>query len=175
MLFFNWYGYRIITGLMESRADQQLEARLDNQEYDEDDLIEVKIALQVPYQISQPEFERHYGEVEVDGRHYTYVKSKVVDGYLILKCIANSAKDQIKQAGSNYYQKANGLDNHAADKKAGDFSGFAKNFWSEYSDKTIQPELNPVVLQSQQEFSAYYFTLPLRYAEVAGHPPEFIG
>lgn len=172
MLFFNWYGYRIFTSLMETRADQQLEARLDNQEYDEAELIEVKIPLQVPYQISQPEFERHYGEVEVDGKYYTYVKSKVVDGFLVLKCIANSAKDEIKAAGSNYYKKANGLDQQSSDKKGGDYSGFAKNFWSEYSNKTLYPELSMIARQSRHSFPVFSQTLPVCYTEVAGQPPE---
>lgn len=172
MLFFNWYGYRIITSLMESQADQQLEARLDSQQYDEAELIEVKIPLQVPYQISQPEFERHYGEVEVDGKHYTYVKSKVVDGFLVLKCIANSAKDEIKAAGSNYYKKANGLDQQSSDKKGGDYAGFAKSFWSEYSNKTVYPELSVIVEQSRHSFPIFTQTLPVCYSEVTGQPPE---
>jgi hypothetical protein len=63
-LFFNWYGYRIVTTILTKDADKQLEVQLDNQQYDETQLIEIRIALNVPYQNDQAEFERHYGEIK---------------------------------------------------------------------------------------------------------------
>jgi hypothetical protein len=134
ILFFNWYGYRLVTVLMEDKADQQLEAKLDNQEYDEAQLIEVRVALNVPYQNSSSEFERHYGEVEVDGKYYTYVKSKVENGFLVLQCIPNSSKEKIKSAGNDFFKMANGLDQQS-DKKQTSNNNLAKNFWSEYDGK----------------------------------------
>jgi len=101
LLAFNWYGFRIVTAILSDNADQQLETRLDNLQYDESQLIELRIPLNVPYQTSQSEFERHYGEMEVNGVFYTYVKSKVENGELVLKCIPNDSKKEIRKAGTN--------------------------------------------------------------------------
>ncbi len=132
ILFFNWYGYRIVTSILTKDADKQLELRLDNNEYDEAQLIELKVPLNIPYQNNQADFERHYGEIEIDGKYYTYVKRKIENGYLILKCIANNSKEQIKEAGNDYFKMTNGLGQ--PDKKQ-DNGNYAKNFWSEYDGR----------------------------------------
>ena len=46
-------------GIMTKQSDQQLELRLDNNDYDESQLIEVRVALNMPYQNEQADFERH--------------------------------------------------------------------------------------------------------------------
>lgn len=103
---------------MALRAEQEQEARIDAGHYEESDLFEVRIDLDVPYQLNQPDFERHYGEVEVDGRYYTYVKRKIENGQLVLLCIPNEKKTDVKAAGEEYYSKANGLQFPKSDKAA---------------------------------------------------------
>lgn len=133
ILFFNWYGYRIVTDYMEKNADRQLEAQLDNNQYDESALIEIRVPLNIPYQTSQSEFERHYGEMLVDGKYYTYVKRKIENGALVLKCIPNISKQTIKANESDFFKMTNGLDQNS--KKQDGSSSVAKNFWSEYDDQ----------------------------------------
>jgi hypothetical protein len=135
ILSFNWYGYRIVTNILTKDADQQLEAQLDNNEYDESQLVEVRIPLNMPYQNNQMEFERHYGEMESGGKYYTYVKRKIENGVLVLLCIPNNSKEKIKSAGNDYFKTANGLDQNQPDKKQNNNSNFAKNFWSEYDGR----------------------------------------
>ena len=113
--------------IWEEGADKELEVKLDNNEYDERQLLEIKIPIQIPYLINDADFERHYGEIEIEGRFYSFVKRKVKDGFLILKCIPNSAKDQIKEAGNDYFKKTSGL--ATTDKKQTSLN-FAKNFWN---------------------------------------------
>src|SRR5439155_4988660 len=52
LLLFNWYGYRFVTNYLQKKADSQLEARLDVNDYDESQLIEIRIELNIPYQYS---------------------------------------------------------------------------------------------------------------------------
>ena len=82
--------------IWEEGADKELEVKLDNHQYDERQLLEIKVPINIPYLINDADFERHYGEIEIDGRYYSFVKRKVEDGYLILKCIPNNAKEKIK-------------------------------------------------------------------------------
>lgn len=135
ILSFNWYGYRIVTNILTKDADQQLEAQLDNNEYDESQLVEVRIPLNMPYQRSETGFERHYGEIETAGKFYTYVKRKIENGVLVLLCIPNSSKERIKAAGNDYFKTVNGLEQGQQDKKQDNNSNFAKNFWSEYDGR----------------------------------------
>jgi hypothetical protein len=175
ILAFNWYGYRIVTTLLSQKADKQLEARLDKQEYDESQLIEVKVALNVPYQIEQSEFERHYGEMEVDGKYYTYVKRKVENGYLILMCIPNSDKEKIKAADNDFFKMTNGLEGNQPDKKQNNTNSFAKNFWSEYDDRETDYTINALsAVLCTENFPTNTSLLKDIYRSAPAQPPELI-
>ena len=135
LLFFNWYGYRIITGYIQKQADQQLAVQLDNHHYDESQLIELKVELQVPYQTQDADFERHYGEIEIDGKSYTYVKRKMENGFLILKCIPNHQRDKLKTANTDFLKMVVGVNHEKNNGKQNTPSLSLKNFWSEYSNQ----------------------------------------
>jgi hypothetical protein len=173
ILFFNWYGYRIVTAILTNDADKQLEVQLDNKEYDESQLIEVRVALNIPYQNDQAEFERHYGEMEVDGKYYTYVKRKIENGFLILKCIPNNSKEMIKAAGNDFFKMTNGLDNNQPDKKQSN-SNFAKNFWSEYDDRDADYTIDIFSTILTTNFLNNKSSLSDIYRSAPGQPPENI-
>jgi len=173
ILFFNWYGYRIVTTILTKDADKQLEVLLDNEQYDESQLIEVRVALNVPYQNDQAEFERHYGEMEVDGKYYTYVKRKIEGGFLVLKCIPNSSKEKIKAAGNDFFKMANGLDDNQPDKKQNS-SSFAKNFWSEYDDRETDYTIDIFSALINKKFLNNTSSLPGIYRPAPAQPPENI-
>lgn len=173
ILFFNWYGYRIVTTILTKDADQQLEVLLDNEQYDESQLIEVRVALNVPYQNDQAEFERHYGEMEVDGKYYTYVKRKIEDGFLVLKCIPNTFKEKITAAGNDFFKMANGLDDNQPDKKQSN-SNFAKNFWSEYDDREMDYTIDIFSTVLNKNFLNNTVSLSDIYRPAPAQPPENI-
>jgi hypothetical protein len=104
--------------LMQHSADSKLEARLDNNDYNEASLIELKVPLDLPYQNDWKEFERYDGEITVDGQHYKYVKRKVQDGMMVLKCIPNESKQQIESAKDHFFRFANDLQNNPREKKS---------------------------------------------------------
>ena len=170
LLFFNWYGFRIVTDLLSTEADQQLESKLDNNLYDESQLIEVKVPLNVPYQNVQSEFERHYGEVEVNGVYYTYVKSKVESGYLVLKCIPNDSKKMIRDAGSDYYKMSNGLDQDHPDKKTN--TSVAKQSIGDFDDQLERFIVKAPVELSSSVYVSFAATLVTSEQAIAAQPPE---
>jgi hypothetical protein len=171
ILSFNWYGYRIVMNIMAKSADQRLEARLDSNDYDEAQLIELKVPLNMPYQNQQSEFERHYGEIEINGKYYTYVKRKVENGFLVLKCISNSSKQSIESAGTDYFKMTNGLGQ--PDKKQQDSNkNFAKNFWSEYDGRETDFSVSDLADLSGKEYFARQSSLTNIILPVPGQPPE---
>ncbi|RYY57761.1 MAG: hypothetical protein EOO09_01525 [Chitinophagaceae bacterium] len=171
LLAFNWFGYRIVTGVMSDDADQRLEAQLDTEQYEDSQLIEVRIPLNVPYQVSQAEFERHYGEVEADGIIYTYVKSKVEMNELVLKCIPNDAKKQIREAGNDFYKKTNGLDQDQSGKKTN--NQVVKQSATDYDDRLETFTVQVPVESVSTAFARFSSALTDAGLVVAGQPPQF--
>ena len=132
-LVFNWFGYRILSNYMQYRADKQLEAKLDLEDYDASQLIELKVPVSLPYQSNWDDFERYDGEIKVNGVHYKYVKRKVYNDSLILLCLPNEAKMKIENAKDNFFKLVNDLQTASSKKGAGKADNFSfKNLISEY-------------------------------------------
>ncbi len=134
LLFFNWYGYRLVISVMQDHADQKLESRIDNNDYDESQLIEIRVALNMPYQERFTDFERHYGEVNMDGIVYSYVKRKIEGDILILKCIPNDSKQLLIKTADDLTKSNSGQDQDNPGKKQ--TNSFAKVVSGDYEDQT---------------------------------------
>ena len=175
LLLFNWYGYRFVTNYLQQKADHQLETRIELNDYNESQLIEIRIALDMPYQNNQSAFERHYGEVEINGKIYSYVKRKIEDGYLILKCIPNSTKQDIKTADNILFNANNGLDQeHNSNKSNSPLNNVTKTVFSDYDDYSFRVNLKSFSA-SEMEFlpyaSSFFNSISLPVSE---QPPEVL-
>ncbi len=106
ILSFNIVGYRYVFNILSTKADTHLETQIDNFDYDESQLVEIRVDLNMPYQERYTEFERHYGEITIDGKPYTYVMRKMEGTILVLKCIHNIHKEKIRNS-SDEITKAN--------------------------------------------------------------------
>jgi hypothetical protein len=138
MLFFNWFGYRIFADILQQQADTQLEARLDQNDYDESQLIELRVTLDLPYQTNWTDFERVDGEIEINGIHYKYVKRKVQDGQLVLMCLPNEEKMRLQTARDDFFKLVNDLQHPSQSKKSDNhslsFNSFSTEYWSQKND-----------------------------------------
>jgi hypothetical protein len=130
LLFFNWYGYRLAIAMFETEIDAALQLRLEQQAYNENDLVELRIPINLPYYSDWNEFESFEGETTINGQHYRYVKRKLSGGELILLCLPNKPKDQLKKAGQEYAKQVG--DFGAPQKKTGK-ERFTKIFTSDYT------------------------------------------
>jgi len=171
LLAFNWYGYRIVISVMQNDADRKLEASLDNSEYDESQLIEIRTSMNLPYQQRYTDFERAYGEIEIDGKNYTYVKRKVDGDVVILKCIANKSKQQLKKIDNDFTKANNGL-NTDQPGKHDQQSSFAKNFWNEYDGENSPTSVNKDIFLHKHGLNAYLFYIPEVSINTPHQPPE---
>ena len=158
LLFFNWYGYRIVISVLQDVADQRLESRIDNLDYDESQLIEITVSMNLPYQERFTDFERHYGEIEIDGKSYTYVKRKITGDVVIFKCIANQSK-QVLTKIKNDLARANSAVETDHNGKQQPQSSFAKNFWSEYDGQLVLTLTKFSVLH-KSNLTPYSFYIP---------------
>jgi hypothetical protein len=172
ILTFNWFGYRLVISYLQNEANRQLESKLDVDEYDAAQLIELKIPLHMPYQSNRSDFERVDGEVEIDGVHYKYVKRKVVDGTLILLCLPNEQKMKIESAKINFL------------KHIGDFQTSSKKGSSKGDTLTFKNIVADYILDKNNWFAQQFvqrsnihhtvsYSLPgLLYSRVAERPPD---
>jgi hypothetical protein len=104
------------------RSSTQLEASLDNGNYNDDDLITIRVPFNVPYQAQVSTYERVSGEIEVSGSTYRYVKRKFEKGQLVLLCIPDVNKTVLRTAKNDYTSRiadvpCNGSKNNNIGKK----------------------------------------------------------
>lgn len=171
ILLFNLGGYRIVIDLIQQEADTKLETKLDNSEYDESQLIEIRVTMNMPYQQRYTEFERHYGEIEIDGKSYTYVKRKIEGDVLILKCIANQSKEELNSI-KNDLAKANsntGMDHSGKNSQQ---KSFAKNLLGEYDDQFIIQQPTSTNNLITVPFFDFKSSMPEGVATILHQPPK---
>jgi hypothetical protein len=117
ILLFNWFGYRLVIGYWQERTKSDLEARLDVEEYDESQLMTVKIPMtHLSYYNTSPEFERVNGSVDIGGVQYKYVKRRLYNDSLELVCLPDQNAMKLRAtaiefcaAGNDFYKVTNGL------------------------------------------------------------------
>ena len=111
---------------MEHKADSMLEVKLDNNHYEESQLIELKIPIDLPYQSTWASFERFDGEIEMNGTLYKYVKRKLVNDTLVLLCIPNHQKMELQTARNDFFKNTNDLSQNNSKKSVSNTATFKK-------------------------------------------------
>ena len=117
LFLFNLFGYRLLFNYEQQQSDKQLETSLDKQDYNEEDLLTIKVPLSLPYVNNQQNFERVDGELNVNGKILKYVKRKISDGHLILLCLPDHNKMRIESAKDEFFKYANDLAPNTQSKK----------------------------------------------------------
>lgn len=173
ILLFNWVGYRLVFGYFEAKADTRLELALDNNDFNESDLITIKVPTNLPYYNNSSEFSRVDGEINVNGVHYKYVAKRIYNDSIELRCIPNEAKMQLQNAKDQYLQAAYDLEQNTTDKKQTNSTAL-KMLTVEYFDHKNQWGL--VSLSMREVISPIDYTSSLLtcFLPVAEQPPDYV-
>ena len=135
LLFLNITGFRWILQTTSQLANQDAEKRIDSLNYNEEDLIEIRVPLDNPYQQRFTDFERHYGELEINGVTYTFVQMKIEWDKAIFHCLPHPEKTALKKLEKEVAQN-----NAAANNNPGAKNTNAK-FLGDYElDAVVQPD-----------------------------------
>lgn len=172
ILLFNIGGYRIVIPLIQNKADHKLEALLDNSEYDETQLIEIRVTMNMPYQQRFTAYERHYGEIEMDGIAYTYVKRKIEGDVVIFKCIANEARQQFKSIQNDLAKANSNTDMDQPPGQQKQQTSFAKNFLSEYDEQIMLRLMAGITSLQKNAYTDYSSLLPEPSLTTPHQPPD---
>ena len=148
MLAFNWYGYELLMNYLQHRSDHQLEAKLDAGEYDQQQLIELSVALDLPYTTDWENFERVDGDVVIDGIHYKYVERKYEQGRMIYKCIPNSDKARLQNARDAFFQLAYDMQRSSESKQPANNAPAFKKIISDYEQLIATDPFRMVTIRS---------------------------
>lgn len=131
---FTLAGYRLALSYLEQKADKSLVQKLNSNQYNDADLLTIKIPLNMPYTNDKSEFERCDGTVKINGVFYNYVKRKLANDTLILQCIANNEKSKLCDAREAYAKTAGDAQTSSSHQQA--MISLLKLFFFEYNNKT---------------------------------------
>ncbi|MEN9600237.1 MAG: hypothetical protein RL596_2561 [Bacteroidota bacterium] len=136
VLLFTWGGYRLLTNYLEERAEIAMQEALYDNQYEEANLLYVKIPMSLPYGTSSKEFETVNGSIEVNGITYNYVKRRFYQDYLELYYTPNIEKTNIRNARDEFFRLANDFtaDHSSAKKTNNSHPSITKLSLSDFTD-----------------------------------------
>ena len=141
IFLFNVGGYRIWFYFQQQESDKKIEASLDKEEYNENELITIKVPLSLPYQSDTKDFERISGEINFNGKIYKYVKRKIENGEFVLLCLPDKNKMQIEKQKEDFFNNTNDLAQNS--KKSDNSKSISfKNTTSEYDQYSFAFKIN---------------------------------
>ena len=148
-------GYRLWYYFEQQRSDKNLEASLDKDEYNEAELITIKMPLSLPYQSDTKDFERISGEINFKGRIYKYVKRKIENGEYVLLCLPDKNKMQIEDQKQDLFKNTNDIAQNNTSKKSDNSKSISlKNMASDYDQYSFAFNINSLNI-SCQKFGLY--------------------
>jgi hypothetical protein len=156
---------------LQQKANKELVAKIDKSDYDESNLITVKVALSMPYLTNWDDFKRADGEITLNGKIYHYVEQKVFNGELILKCLPDEQKMNLQTAKNDFFKTQNDLQNNTS-KNSGENSHVVKFAVSDY----IQTENSENTLAVKNNVHSYidFYSAHLQRGEnlIPEQPPK---
>lgn len=172
ILFFNWYGYQLLTAYWQQKAENTLVARLDRNDYDDAQLISIKIPLTtLDYYNSSTSFERVDGQIDINGVHYNYVKRRIFKGSLELLCIPNTTATNLQKAKNEFFRQVNDLQQQNQGKKSNTTAkDFSKDYTPTAMDITVPAAMTNNLSSATGMLAAAQ--LPTRYTPTAERPPD---
>jgi hypothetical protein len=142
IFLFNIGGYRIWFYFEKQQSDKSIEALLDKNAYNEDDLITIKVPLSLPYQGDTKGFERISGEVSFNGKIFKYVKRKIENGEFVLLCLPDKNKMKLEKQKDDFFKNTSDLPQNSSKKSDNSKSISFKNSASEYEQNSFSFKLH---------------------------------
>jgi hypothetical protein len=125
-------GYKLMLRSFEWRADRRMEARIDASRFEESELREIRVPVNLPYHSDWADFEPYSGTVEIGGVHYNYVKRRLVKDTMVLLVLPNTDRTRITHARETFYTLVNDLGLSDEGKESIPPQKSVKPFQSEY-------------------------------------------
>jgi len=157
---------------MEEKANAQLESKLDKEDYDDAQLVSIKIPItHLSYYNTSNKFERVDGQVEVKGVQYKFVKRRIFNDSVEMLCIPNQTAMSLQSAKDEFFKLVNDLQhNTGQNKKSGSHS--SKNFCVDYYTLNDSFTLSEIYFSNTERKHSNSSDILTRYSATAEQPPE---
>jgi hypothetical protein len=162
LFLFNVGGYNLVFWALRKHANVELTARLDNNAFETDETIELKIPITLPYASNPTGFERTRGKFEYGGNFYQLVKQKLEKDTLYVVCIPDHQEKQLVKTMHAYAELANELP--AGAKKALTFIGKIL--------KEFNPSFEPVHVENTTGWARNLTFIPVELSLFQKHTSE---
>jgi hypothetical protein len=170
LLLFNWFGYRVFICIIERNANIRLEADLDNEQYDESQLLSIKVPVTyLPYYNYSSTFVRVDGQIEIEGVQYKYVKRRIYNDSLEVLCLPNKAAMNLRNSANEFFRFANDLQ---TEKKSGGRSSSLKNISPDYYTVNSSFRLSNHFISIDQCFHFRSDSLESPFILTSEQPPD---
>lgn len=175
MLLFNWFGYRWVIGYLQQKTNSELEARLDENSYDESQLISVKVAVtHLSYFNTSADFERVNGSIEINGVQYKYVKRRLFNDSLELLCLPDQTAMKLRACKNDLFRVANGLQTDSG-KRQGAHAVPVKPPMTDPYFVTDGFVPSPAFRWVSPVFVSYRAYFPSLFPSIDERPPDVVG
>ena len=171
VVLFNFYGYNLVIDYAQNQKDREFASLLDNNRYNENDLVYVKLPVNLPYYGNSKNYEKVSGSVEVNGVEYKYVKRRVYNDTIELACLPNTNKQTLQSARINYFNLSNDLQTNHNGKKT---SLTIKSVSLDFCNKLISYNLPDLAKTNKSYHTSLLNNLPDLFLPVQAQPPESV-
>ena len=172
LFLFNMTGFYWLQNVLINNEQEKFSIQLDKQIYDESNLVEIRMPLSMPY-YQNTEYIRTDGRINIKGVEYSYVKRKIENGYLVLKCIPNAGAQLIKEKTADYFAEANGIDKNTS-QNSGHSKSTIKISLDDFDEQLSSNQFGTFKLYSLT-FSEYLLAQPnMVWQMTCEQPPEII-
>jgi hypothetical protein len=170
LVLFNLVGYHLVVNFLQDRQEARLDANLDHNQYNDQDLVIIKLPVNLPYYNNSATYERVSGSVEVRGVEYKYVKRRIYNDSIELACIPNLDKQKFQSVKNDFLKLNNDLQNNHSGKK----STSIKNPTLDFCNQLITYSFQQNTDYKQKPFLPGTPALAITIKTVQEQPPDFI-
>ena len=131
VFLFNVGGYYVVFWGLRFHNDQRLLHRVEANLYHDNEIVELKIPVTLPYPLQDQGFQPVDGRFEHNGEHFKLIKHKFENDTLYVVCIRDFETRKLVNTMRNYVEMANGFDATSSNQKALNYLGkLIKDFCS---------------------------------------------
>lgn len=110
VLAFNWLGFDLVVAIMNHTITATTQQNINAGKYDRNSLIEIKVAVDLPYTTDWSEFQEANGSFVLNGVAYNFVEQKFEKGYMIYHCLPNEKGTALTQAEKQFFADAHDIE-----------------------------------------------------------------
>jgi hypothetical protein len=171
LLVFNWVGYHLLVFCLQETANAKLETQLDKDNYDERQLISIKIPVTyLPYYNNSKSYERVDGQMEIEGVKYKYVKRRIYNDSLEMLCVPDRNSMKLLSAKNEFFKFVNDLQHPGQNKNPS--SGLSKNITTDYEPAGENLCIDHVDFRVSLQFH-YLIHITSAHRKLPERPPKY--